>query len=199
MKKKFLCTVVCSVALAAALCGCGDKKDDTTAATTAASVTEASADTEAADTEAQSAATGLAAASKVVLNGVTFGVGEKASDVVAKLGDQIKPSEKSQPCIPGAGEITHYYYAGLCIDASQYDVISSIHFTNDFGEGYDAKTVNGAGLGSTVDEIKAAFGTPETEDEYGLSFKDGDLNVSVIIKDDQTAMTINIEDMSVEL
>ena len=195
MKKKICGAVIGSLFFAVALCGCGGKDSETT--TAAANATEAV--TEAGATEAQASTNALKDAAKVTLNGVTFGVGDKASDVVAKLGDQIKPSDKSQPCIPGAGEITHYYYPGLVIAASQYDVISTISFTNDYGEGKDAKTVGGVGLGSTAADIKAALGTPSSEDEYGLSFADGDFSVTVVFADDNTAMSINIDDMSIEL
>ena len=205
MRKRICYALVCSMFLAAALSGCGDKKSDTT--TAAATTTEAAAtevaggnDTAApADTESQSASTGLAAAAKVTFNGVTFGTGDKASEVVAKLGDQVKPSDSSQPCIPDAGEITHYYFKGLTVDASQYDVICSIYFTNENAEGYDAKLAGSAGLGSTGDEFKAALGTPETEDEYGLRYVEGDFGVSITYDNDGKAMSIAIDDLSIQL
>ena len=202
MKKKICYAVICSMLLAASMTGCGGKDSGTTAAKTEAST---QAGTEAPDkndapaaTEAASS-TGLAAAAKVSFNGVTFGTGDKASEVVAKLGDQVKPSDSSQPCIPGAGELTRYYYKGMTITASQYDVISNINFSNENGEGDDAKTADGIGLGSTADEIKAAIGTPASEDEFGLSYSEGTLSLTVVFDDEGKVMSLSIEDMSVEL
>ncbi len=189
MKRKMICAALATMLAVTALWGCGEKKESSTTA----------AQTTAAATEAQAELTGLAAKARVTYNGVTFGTGDKASEVVAGLGDQLRPAENSQPCIPGAGELTNYYFDGLTITASQFDVISRVSLNNDYGQGQSAKIAGSVGIGSGAEETRAALGTPATEDEYGLSYQEGELNITVILSDDAKVMVINIEDMSIEL
>ena len=186
MKKRIGSIILCITLAAACLTGCGEKKETTTA-------------TEAGAVDTQETASGLAAKTKVTFNGVSFGCGDKASDVVAKLGEQVRPSDTAQPCIPEAGELTHYYFAGCVITASQYDVITQVSLTNDYAPGTEAKIAGTIGLGSKSDEIKSALGDPTREDEYGLTYEDGDYSFNVVFGDDGGAMSMYIEDMSITL
>ena len=198
MRRRICSAILCSFFMIAALCSCSGK--DNSSPEASAKNTEAVTEAEgSADGSDNSAVTGLAASARVTYNGVTFGTGDKASDIVASLGDQARPSDTSKPCIPDAGEMTNYYFAGMIISASQYDVITNISFTKDYGDGTEAKTVDGIGLGSTADEIKAALGNPDYEDEYGISYNADKLSLSIVFDDDKTAMSITIEDMSIKL
>ena len=189
MKRTISSIILCLTLAAACLTGCGDKEETATTAAT----------TEAGATEAQATASGLAGKTQVTYNGVTFGCGDKASEVVAKLGDQVRPSETAQPCIPGVGELTHFYFPGLVITASQYDVIRQVTLTNDYAEGTDAKIGGSIGLGTKSDEIKSTLGDPTTEDEYGLSYSEGDYSFNVVFNDEGGAMSLYIENISIEL
>ncbi|MBQ8912813.1 MAG: hypothetical protein IJ054_02055 [Lachnospiraceae bacterium] len=187
MKKKLL-VFVTSLMIALAAVGCGSDKNDKSEGgdTTVDSETAVSDDS-------------LAAKARFVYNGVEFGAGDKASEVVAKLGDQIKPSEKSQPCVPGSSEIETYYFPGFTFDVSKDDVIFSICLTNDYDDSKDCTTVGGVGIGKSLDDAKSILGTDNCEEnEFGLTYTEGDIYLSVSIDDDGNVFSVRVEDTSIE-
>lgn len=185
--RKSLVLVTATIMLAAGLAGCGDKKDDKS------KTTEAVLENVAQDS--------LAAKSRFAYNGVEFGVGDKGSDVVSRLGDQaqIKPSEKSQPCIPGAGEVETFYYPGFIIEVTQYDIVASVCLTNDFDDSKDCSTLGGLKLGQTLEDAKKIIGTDNmTENEFGLNYQDGDKYLTISVREDGSIFSIKAEDLSIE-
>ncbi|MBO6114560.1 MAG: hypothetical protein J6P57_05840 [Lachnospiraceae bacterium] len=192
--KKGIILVTTAMMLTAGLAGCKEKKDDKVKENgNKVEDTANSTETLAADS--------LEAKSRFIYNGTEFGVGNKGSDIVSMLGEQaqIKPSEKSQPCIPGAGEIETFYYPGFIIQVTQYDVIATVCLTNDYDESKDCSTIGGLKLGQTIEDAKNIIGTDNmTEDEFGLNYQDGDKYLSISVRDDGSIFSIKAEDMSIE-
>ncbi len=174
--------------MTASLFGCGKKDGDKSDKTTAAT-----------ETVSDNSNTSLVKNSRYTYNGVEFGTGDKADDVIPKLGDQIKPSEKSQPCIPDAGMIETFTFDGFTIQVTENGIIYSINLNNEATGSDLCTTVSGLKIGSTVDDVKKALGEPSDETEYGLTYQDGDLYLSFVIDDDGKMMSITTEDMSIEL
>jgi hypothetical protein len=227
MKKRILSIITAAVCvICTAGCANGQKESatgtlalatTTTAATTeapAADTTEAPADTTAADTAAadttEASEKDTAPAAPVgdsikdkcafVYRGVTFNIGDKADDVIPKLGDQSKPSYKAQPCIPGAGEIEHFTYDGIYLAVTQFGLICDIGFTTVENPGTDAATVTGLNTESTAEDYKAVLGEPA--DDYGFMYiyRDGSFSFSVSF-DEDTGKTFSLssEDMDLPL
>lgn len=191
MKKSVL--IIMMMVFVLGLAGCGGKTSDTSGD---------AADTSggASDNEVSVNRDSLAGKARFVYNGVEFGTGDKASEVTAKLdGSEIKPSEKSQPCVPGASEIETFYYPGFTFDVSKDDVILMVCLTNDYDESRDCKTVGGVGLGDSLDDAKNILGTENcTETEFGLNYQEDDLFLTINIGDDGSVFSIRAEDTSIE-
>lgn len=190
--KKITLTLGIVSLMMASLFGCGKKNEDKADNTNSATTVETGDSGEASDTS-------LAGNSRFIYNGVEFGVGDKADEVIPKLGDQIKPSEKSQPCVPDAGMIETFSFDGFIIQVTESGIIYSINLNNESTSDNLCTTVGGIKIGSTLDEVKKALGDPADENEYGLTYQDGELYLSFVIDDDGKMMSITVEDMSIDL
>jgi hypothetical protein len=166
--------------------------EETDAETSAASAT---AETKAAEeTQTQPAApeqpagpdssAPLSEKARFVSNGVTFGIGDKFADISDRLVSQTRPSDRSQPCIPGAGEIIHYYYPGMVIDTNEAGVICEVYLGHDFDEGNSAQTVGGLALGMTQDDAVRIMGESNSEYDFAYSITEGSLYFTISVHDD---------------
>lgn len=190
--KKITLTFGIVSVMMASLFGCGKKNEDKADNTNSATTVETGDSVEASDTS-------LAGNSRFIYNGVEFGVGDKADEVIPKLGDQIKPSEKSQPCVPDAGMIETFSFDGFTVQVTESGIIYSINLNSDSTGDTPCTTVGGVKIGSTAEDVKKALGEPSSEDEYGLTYQEGELYFSFILDDDGKMMSITVEDMSIDL
>ncbi len=136
----------------------------------------------------------LSEKAKFIYKGVTIGVGEKFSDYKDKLGDMQAPMNRSQPCIPGAGESTNYAYDGMSISTNKDDVIYSISLDHDYTKSNEPSTAGGLHLEQTEEDTKRILGDIEPKFEGLYSYEDGDLELTVTIYDGKI-LTIHAENL----
>ena len=89
-------------------------------------------------------------------NGYQFGVDMIADDVLVNLGDP-KDEYTSESCAFG-GEDTVYYYSSIQVSTNNeygYERIYSIYLEDDL-----VSTEEGICVGSTVEDVKTAYGEP---------------------------------------
>lgn len=133
--------------------------------TTTTTTTTTSATTPAPEPEPQpgQSCTDFVDGCRIVYNGYEFGIGDGIDGVSPNLGEQIAPSEEMQSCQDGHTS-TVYHFSGM--DVSAYNgVIYEVHFDAAYNTtGANIRLKAGPGLGSSADDITAAFGN-----EFGFS------------------------------
>jgi|GEM_PF-6644479 len=168
----------------------------TSGTTTAASTEE----TDAAAGEAVAATGSLRENTRFTYRGVEFSVGDNADDVIPNLGDQSKPSDKQQPCIPGAGEIEYFYYDGVIIQVTQFGLICDINISKFETPDSDAATVTGVGMNTSEEECKSILGEPTNDYGGYFIYSDGGYSFSVIFDDEDGSVTsISASDMDLPM
>ena len=198
------------------LTGCGSSTDTTvtegTVSLPAGSMQEneeqtavSSADTDAAaQKDAQSPASSSADAAvqsdgsfaekcRFVYNGVTFGIGDSFAEISDSLGKQTRPSDSSQPCIPGAGASIHYYFPGMVIDTGENGRIALILLTEEHDKGTDAATVDGIRLGSAISELEGIYGTSTYDIPELYNYASGDVKISAYADEAGNLTSFSIE------
>ena len=163
IKKFHLLTVLCLI-LAASLCGCGkdkDKKDNDSSA-------------------------GASSEAYLSYNGTNIVMGSSFDSIKDKLGNETQPSQTIQPCDGGDYVTTIYFYDGIEITKLERDgSIVNLSLTMDGNS--DASICGKVKKGDSTDSVKEALGTPESEDEYMLSYTIG--TSSVVIYTDNGVVT----------
>ena len=129
-------------------------------------------------------------------NGAVFKTGDKMADIKDKLGTEARPSEKSKPCVPDAQEVENCYYPGLSVQVNYEGTIINISLDESTYPGGDGSTAGGVKLGDTIEKAKKFLGTPDEEDEFGLTYKDGEKSLRVLAHDDGKIFVITLEDGS---
>lgn len=184
MKK--LTLIVLALMMIAMLCACGSSNEGTNNNTTAANQTnENTQGTAPTDNTGSTVPTGYL----FTYNNVQFGVDIRADEVLAKLGDYTDKAT-SASCAFG-GDDTVYYYSSIQVSTNNelgYDRIYSIYLEDDL-----VSTEEGICVGSTAEQVKAAYGDPTEEittcltyekDGMALSFNLSDGVVSSILYND---------------
>ena len=116
-------------------------------------------------------------------NGVYFSVGDKMSTIKDQLGNEAKPSATMTPCAEGAQDVSLYYYPGLTIQVNFEDTIISVTASEEDAPGKDAALVCGLKVGDSRETAKSLLGTPDDENDYGLSYKEGTKTLQVFYND----------------
>ena len=136
-------TILLTLTLALALCACGGAETPDT--------------TEPAQNVNQNTGSTTPVGYTFTYNGYQFGVDMIADDVLANLGEP-KDEYTSESCAFG-GEDTVYYYSSIQVSTNNeygYERIYSIYLEDDL-----VSTEEGICVGSTAEDVKAAYGEPD--------------------------------------
>lgn len=178
MKSRSILSVLLAVLLTVALfVGCGSEPGTTEApkteapATSDAPATEASktdvpATTEAPKTEAPATTDAPETGYYVEINGQKIVLGVPFEELKALLPEETAPAETIGSCDEDSDwQQTTHTYDGFTITEDKDGIANGI--TVNAGD----YTVNGLiGIGATKEEVKAAFGEPGTDAEWGLYY-----------------------------
>ena len=146
IKKINLLVALCFI-LAASLCGCGKDKDKK-------------------DKESSSKASSGA---YVTYNGTDVVIGSSFDSIKDKLGTEASPSQTIEPCDGGDYVTTIYFYDGLEITKLERDG-SIVNIALNMGSNDDALICGKVKKGDSVDSVKEALGTPDSEDEFSINY-----------------------------
>ena len=103
---------------------------------------------------------------------------KKAEGVLEKLGEP-KYSDNLGDC-GGIGVQMKYTYDDITVNTLKEkdgEVIHKIGFLNDL-----VSTPKGISIGSSEDDVRAAYGTPSSEENGKLTYKSGDLELEFTVK-----------------
>ena len=95
--------------------------------------------------------------------------------------------------------IETFSFDGFTVQVTESGIVYSINLNSESKSDNLCTTVGGVKIGSTSEEVKKALGEPSSEDEYGLTYQEGELYLSFILDDDGKMMSITVEDMSIDL
>lgn len=116
--------------------------------------------------------------------GVTLKIGDKCADALKQLESGCKSKSATGSCANAAGEDVLYTYEGFRLttyrekENDPNEKLCTVEFLNDA-----VKTPEGITVGSTVDAVKAAYGTPTTEDSSALTYDKGNTRLRFAIRD----------------
>lgn len=176
MKKRLI--VVAALLL---LAGCGEKEAVTTSGN--AQNTEV---TQAAQDEAVGGAKDLTTAPEAaegfsfVTNGVTVPMNVDAAPIIEALGDPVEYFEAASCAFQGLDKI--YTYNGFEINTypkDNKDYISTVYFLDD-----SVATDKNIYLGSTLDEVLAAYGEDYTEENGEYTYVLGQTKLCILVEED---------------
>ena len=114
-----------------------------------------------------------------VTNGTEITVNENVADVLAAIGEPKSYFEAESCAFAGLDKT--YTYAGFVITTrpdGELDFINSIRLTDD-----SAATQEGAYIGCTADQVRAAYGDAEGSLTGALSYVKGDTVLNFILED----------------
>jgi ribosomal protein S16 len=109
---------------------------------------------------------------------VKIELNKKAESVLDKLGEP-KYSDNLGDC-GGIGVQMKYTYDNITLNTLKEkdgEVIHKIGFLNDL-----VSTPKGITIGSSADDVRAAYGTPSSEENGKLTYKSGDLELEFTVK-----------------
>ena len=135
------------------------------------------------------------------VNGRTISLGDTYDSVKSYLGDEIKPAENVKPCgIELHGETKRYYYNDFTVEVNYQGKIYSLSISK-FETPNTTAAFNGVKMFDSLDTLKSKLnGAPiKDENEYGLTYGEGNKYVSVTLTDENTVGFISMEDKSIEL
>jgi hypothetical protein len=119
-------------------------------------------------------------------NGISIPMNVDAAPIVKALGDPVQYFEAASCAFQGLDKI--YTYNGFEIYTypnGDKDYISSLNFLDD-----SVTTVEGIYLGSTLEEVKAAYGEDYTQEASAYTYTLGQTELCFIIEEDTvTAIT----------
>ncbi len=195
MKKYRLQAIICASMMVLSMTGCGQQDaggnsedgvgqavEQTVEQQSEAVQSEAVKETEA-ETQAAQPAGALTEEDFVVdINGVAVKLGDDMSSLEPNLGEPDS-YETAKSCM-GAGEDKVYEYGGITIytyPIDGVDIVSAIEFAGE--EVLPA----GIGVGSTRDEVIAAYGSDCEEDEYSMTYELGDKTLGIELDGDSVS------------
>ncbi len=118
-----------------------------------------------------------------VNNGVTIPMNVEAAPVLEKMGEPMEYFEAPSCAFQGLDKI--FYFSGF--ELSTYpndgvDYISSVDIVDD-----SVSTVEGIYIGSTLDDVKAAYGEANTEESGLYTYIKGDTKLNILVENDTVA------------
>ncbi|MBQ7943502.1 MAG: hypothetical protein IJ326_05500 [Lachnospiraceae bacterium] len=195
MKRYRLQAIICASLMVLGMTGCGQQDAGGGSEDNAGAVTEQTTEatseivqSEAAqeavvETQAAEAAGSLSEEDFVVdIKGVAVKLGDDMSTLEESLGEPDS-YETAKSCM-GAGEDKVYEYGGITVytyPIDGVDVVSAIEFVGE------ETMASGIGVGSTRDEVVAAFGSDCEEDEYGMTYELGDKTLGIELDGDSVS------------
>ena len=127
------------------------------------------------------------------MNGVQIVVGVPFADLEEALGPQTAPAETIYACDPDSDwQQTMHYYEGVIVCEDKDGVINNVQVS----EG-DAALMGKLRIGATPEEVKAVFGTPETEETWGMYYESTTPWVNFYL-DDETGLVTGFSLMVME-
>ena len=125
----------------------------------------------------------------VVVNGVTI---RPNMDFTGKENTVGKVVEKLEgvSCMDSGYDI-NYYYDGFNIDTISQNGKQLVYMASFSGGG--AKTTQGIGIGSTADDVLAAYGEPADDSGVTLAYADGTVQLMVYLEDDEVCEIVIVD------
>ena len=119
-------------------------------------------------------------------DGLTIRLGAAAAEALAGCGEATEVLEAPSCVHPGTDRV--YYFDGFSVtsspDAAGNDLITAVEIT-----GENAVLSNGVRIGSTADDVKAAFGE-DFEDSFGMMTYDFDRGSLTVVCDSDSVVSI---------
>jgi hypothetical protein len=177
MKKILLCLIA-----ALLLTGCGSKdqpegSDNNTGKAAAEQETKEDTSKETASNDAAQAEPGYV----FDYNGTSIQMNTDVAPVLEALGDPQEYFEAKSCAFNGLDKT--YYYSGIELTTypnGDKDFISSIYFKDD-----SVSTTEGIYIGSTLEEMLAAYGEDYTGDTGSYTYTKGDSSIMFIVENDE--------------
>ena len=94
-------------------------------------------------------------------------------DYEGKLGDEIKPSERIEPCDPNTETADiEFYFDGLTLTTKEGGLVRMVDVAESEGNGPEILFSGKVGVGASVDEFKAIMGDrqPDTDDDDFVAY-----------------------------
>lgn len=116
-------------------------------------------------------------------NGVTVPMNVEASPIVEKLGDPMEYFEAASCAFQGLDKI--FYYSGFEISTypnDGVDYISAVDIVDD-----SVSTPEGITIGSSLADIKAAYGENYTEESGLYTYVKGETKLTILVENDAAA------------
>lgn len=195
MKNKKLQALFCVTVLILGLTACGKQEANGGVENNAGQVVEQTAEQQveavqseevketAMETQVTEEAGALTEEDFVVdINGVAVKLGDDMSTLEPSLGEPDS-YETAKSCM-GAGEDKVYEFGGITIytyPIDGVDVVSAIEFAGE------ETLAAGIGVGSTKDEVLAAYGSDCEQDEYGMTYELGDKTLGIELDGDSVS------------
>lgn len=116
-------------------------------------------------------------------NGVTIPLNVEAAPILDKLGDPMESFEAPSCAFQGLDKI--FYFSGF--ELSTYpnegvDYISAVDIVDD-----SVSTVEGISIGSTLEDIKAAYGEDYTEESGLYTYTKGETKLTILVENNTAA------------
>ncbi len=171
MNKKLTSVLLCASLFITAFAACSkdSDKDETEkpADDTAAVETEAAADE------------GFI----LTYNGQELTIGVPFTDVADGLGDELRPAEDIEPCDGEGDTMTLHWYDGLEVGSDESGIIRYFSLSQEGDVSFQASTDKGLQLLDDRDRAVELYGTPDSENEYVISYTSGDQMMTLGISD----------------
>jgi hypothetical protein len=186
--KKMTAILACTAASAMLLCACGSSDADTegnTSGSGSAVSTEADSSAEGAESSGADDAASVAAPTGYyfTLNGVTVSVNAAMAPIAEALGEPTSYFESESCAFQGLDKT--YTYGSVVISTYPVDgedFVYTIELKDDTVE-----TTEGICIGSTKDDVTAAYGTASSETDTALSYEKDDSVLAFIFDGDSVA------------
>jgi ABC-type oligopeptide transport system substrate-binding subunit len=188
--KKMTVILACAAASAMLLCACGSSDSSSNSGSTGTGTAEAGTETTGADTSStvaestgSDASVGTPSGYYFTLNGVTVSANAAMAPIAEALGEPSSYFESESCAFQGLDKT--YTYGSVVISTYPVDgedFVYTIELKDDTVE-----TTEGICIGSTKDDVTAAYGTATTETDTALSYEKDDCVLAFIFDGDSVA------------